>query len=69
MSYNVHKIVLLELHNYPVKTIYSVANEKTLAEKLHYLSTDLEPETEKAMAWMEEPGRLQSMGLLRVGHD
>ena len=36
--------------------------------------------TEKAMAphsstlawkipWMEEPGRLQSMGLLRVGHD
>ena len=37
-------------------------------------------QTEKAMAphsstlawkipWMEEPGRLQSMGLLRVGHD
>ena len=21
------------------------------------------------MSWMEEPGRLQSMGLLRVGHD
>ena len=21
------------------------------------------------MPWMEEPGRLQSMGLLRVGHD
>ena len=38
------------------------------------------PHPEKAMAphsstlawkipWMEEPGRLQSMGLLRVGHD
>ena len=37
-------------------------------------------QSEKAMAshssilawnvpWMEEPGRLQSMGLLRVGHD
>ena len=64
-----HKIVLLELHNYPVKTIYSVANDKTLAEKLHYLSKNLEPEIEKAMAWMEEPGRLQSMGLLRVGLD
>ena len=40
----------------------------------------LEESTEKAMAphsstlawkipWTEEPGRLQSMGLLRVGHD
>ena len=40
----------------------------------------LDLETEKAMAphsntlawkipWMEEPGRLQSMGSLRVGHD
>ena len=40
----------------------------------------LVPEAEKAMAphsntlawkipWMEEPGRLQSMGSLRVGHD
>ena len=40
----------------------------------------LAPSTEKAMAphfstlawkipWMEEPGRLQSMGSLRVGHD
>ena len=42
--------------------------------------TTLMAETEKAMAphsstlawkipWMEEPGRLQSMRLLRVGHD
>ena len=41
---------------------------------------DLAQEVEKAMAphsstvawkipWMEEPGRLQSMGSLRVGHD
>ena len=41
---------------------------------------ELEDESEKAMAthsstlawkipWTEEPGRLQSMGLLRVGHD
>ena len=41
---------------------------------------DLEIITEKAMAtysstlawkipWMEEPGRLQSMGSLKVGHD
>ena len=40
----------------------------------------LDKQTEKVMAphsstldwkipWMEEPGRLQSMGLLRVGHD
>ena len=40
----------------------------------------LDTETEKAMArhsstlawnipWTEEPGRVQSMGLLRVGHD
>ena len=40
----------------------------------------LVPQMEKAMAlhsstlawkipWMEEPGRLQSIGLLRVGHD
>ena len=45
-----------------------------------YHSLDLAPDMEKAMAphsstlawtipWMEEPGRLQSMGLLKVGHD
>ena len=43
-------------------------------------STKLDIHSEKAMAphsstlawripWMEEPGRLQSMGSLRVGHD
>lgn len=39
-----HKIVLFELHDYPVKTMHNVANDKTSAEKLHHLSTDLEPE-------------------------
>ena len=45
-----------------------------------WLSMTLDPELEKAVAphsstlawkipWMEETGRLQSMGLLRVGHD
>ena len=44
------------------------------------INKDLEELTEKAMVphsstlawkipWTEEPGRLQSMGLLRVGHD
>ena len=44
------------------------------------IAKDFEASTEKAMAphsstvaqkipWMEEPGRLQSMGSLRVGHD
>ena len=55
------------------------------ALQVHSLPTEIFREahnspTEKAMAphsstlawkipWMEEPGRLQSMGLLRVGHD
>ena len=45
-----------------------------------FINTILVGELEKAMAphsstiaskipWMEEPGRLQSMGSLRVGHD
>ena len=44
------------------------------------INRGLSPTTEKAMAphsstlawkipWMEEPGRLESMGSLRVGHD
>lgn len=44
VPFNMHKIVLLELHDYPVKTMHNVANDKTSAEKLHHLSTDLEPE-------------------------
>ena len=47
---------------------------------ISYFQGDREEGPEKAMAphsstpawkfpWTEEPGRLQSMGLLRVGHD
>jgi len=55
----------------------SILNSRdiTLPTKAHLVKV-----TEKAMAphsstlawkipWMEEPGRLQSMGSLRVGHD
>ena len=31
--------------------------------------TDVEAETPVLLPWTEEPGRLQSMGSLRVGHD
>ena len=58
-------------------------NEWDMTERLsvhHYLWACIMSKAEKAMAphsstlawkipWMEEPGRLQSMGLLRVGHD
>ena len=51
-----------------------------LVKELRDYIQDLRNPTEKAMAphsstlawkipWMEEPGRLQSMGSLRVGHD
>ena len=59
--------------------IFSVASSKIFFLSL-FLSTSLRSDVEKAMAphsstlvwkipWMEEPGRLQSMGSLRVGHD
>ena len=55
-----------------------VSKPNWLQQKMYFIA--LATETEKAMApqsstlawkipWMEEPGRLQSMGLLRVGHD
>jgi len=34
-----------------------------LLESVYFTLVDLE------IPWMEEPGMLQSMGLLRVGHD
>ena len=51
------------------------SSDITLSKKVHLVKAK-----EKAMAlhsstvawkipWMEEPGRLQFMGLLRVGHD
>ena len=53
---------------------------KIMKNKLHILITTRSYSSKKAMAphsstlawkipWAEEPGRLQSMGLLRVGHD
>ena len=54
--------------------------DKTNSRKVRLTSCALAYKSEKAMAphsstlaweipWMEEPGRLQSMGSLRVGHD
>ena len=54
--------------------------ESDMTERLHFTCLTLEYIREKAMAphsctlawkipWMEEPGRLQSVGSLRVGHD
>ena len=51
-----------------------------LSQSLYYIFVFTSSKTEKAMAphfstlawkipWTEEPGRLQSVGLLRVGHD
>lgn len=37
------QIILLELPNHPVKMMYSVTSEKTLAKKLNHLLTDSEP--------------------------
>ena len=55
----------------------STSQQILLNKFLLYLAVEI---SEKAMAphsstlawkipWVEEPGRLQSMGLLRVGHD
>ena len=41
-------------------------------EKLFSLKKEMAPHSSTLawkLPWMEEPGRLQSMGLLRVGHD
>ena len=65
--------------------LHCVAKNKTIIEPVHQrlavvTGTTYTSLPEKAMTphsstlawkipWMEEPGRLQSMGLLRVGHD
>ena len=57
--------------------VHGVAQSRTRLERL---TQQQQQQQEKAMAphsstlawkipWMEEPGRLQSMGSLRVGHD
>ena len=40
---------------------YSISSEKAMAPHSSTLAWKI--------PWMEEPGRLQSMGSLRVGHD
>ena len=58
-----------------MNTTQSIKSYESVRDK-----RDIEEETEKAMAshsstlawktpWMEEPGRLQSMGSLRIRHD
>ena len=34
-----------------------------------WVPSSINPDTKIWMQWTEEPGRLQSMGLLGVGHD
>ena len=40
---------------------YAIQSEKAMAPHFSTLAWKI--------PWMEEPGRLQSMGLLKVGHD
>ena len=47
------------------KVELQISSLETRTEKMQEMfNKDLEE-----IPWMEEPGRLQSMGLLRVGHD
>ena len=66
------KVISLKIRT-TVGSVLERANERGVCKRLSMFS-------EKAMAphsstlarkipWMEEPGRLQSMGSLRVGHD
>ena len=66
----------LQNHHFMVTAAMKLKDTCTLEEVM----TNLDSILEKAMAphsstlawkipWMEEPGGLQSMGLLRVGHD
>ena len=54
-SYDTHAVLILNIGLWRTLTEKAMApHSSTLAWKI---------------PWMEEPGRLQSMGLLRVGHD
>ena len=46
---------------YIFKSFYGFIAEKAMAPQFSTLAWKI--------SWMEEPGRLQSMGSLRVGHD
>ena len=65
--------------NVPQGSIREQVEETTVGTKRN-VHGDIHPYSEKALAphsstlawkipWTEEPGRLQSMGSLRVGHD
>ena len=68
-----------DLHRYFDFILYIIKLSREI-ENIKYLFQTSRSETEKAMAphsstlgwkipWTEEPGRLQSMGSRRVGHD
>ena len=47
-------------------------NPDTMVKKIFFLNKAMAPHSSTLawkMSWMEEPGRLQSMGSQRVGHD
>ena len=59
-------------------TVHGVAKSQTglsdftFTFHFHALEKEMAPHSSTLawkIPWMEEPGRLQSMGLLRVGHD
>ena len=53
------------IQNLENKKELQINSLETRTEKMQEMfNKDLEE-----IPWMEEPGRLQSMGLLRVGHD
>ena len=58
-------IFLLHIIFYSKRSMTTLATRRTLEKAMAPHSSTLAWE----IPWMEEPGRLQSMGLLRVGHD
>ena len=75
---NLNMIIFCMLEIVPFKELWSPCKSKNYT-LVYFLYLDF-PSLEKAMAphsstlawkipWMEEPGRLQSMGSLRVGYD
>ena len=81
ISFNCHKTPIVSLC-YTIPFLPPHLTEETGTKRLRNLTiiVELVRGTEKAMAphsstlawripWVEEPGRVQSMGSLRVGHD
>ena len=60
-SYHFKPIVSLALHTDVLKGCSFLSSEKAMAPHSSTLAWEI--------PWMEEPGRLQSMGSRRVGHD